>query len=69
MNDCRSHATRTRINLSLGHRLTGPSGHAMLNDAALAMIACAQPFPPLPRDYPKQSFVYRFGVDFEIARR
>jgi protein TonB len=53
----------------LEYRLTASSHHAELDEAALAMVQRADPFPAVPEDHGEQTFRFQFGVDFNIDGR
>ncbi|HYD46998.1 MAG TPA: energy transducer TonB [Terriglobales bacterium] len=49
-------------------KLVESSHHSALDEAALAMIQRAAPFPRLPAEHRGETYVFRFGVDFNIGR-
>ncbi len=50
----------------LSYQLANASGHALLDDAALAMLKQAEPLPKVPADMTGRSFSYALPVRFQL---
>ena len=50
----------------IGHSLRDSSGHGLLDDAALEMLAQAAPLPEVPDTMNGQSFTYALPVRFRL---
>lgn len=50
----------------LAHSLVTGAGHPVLDQAALRMVEQADPFPPVPAEYPGESFEFLAPVEFRL---
>jgi protein TonB len=48
------------------HKLIEGSGYEILDEAAMALVASAAPYPKMPEDYPGESFRYRALIRYEL---